>query len=316
MLLEKFCIVGLGNHAVTKIIPALEIKKKIILGIVSRKKQIKYKNYMHFKNINDAIKSLPTDTIFIIASPPLIHNEQIKKLVSQNRNIFVEKPLLTSSKHVKELIQSISNKNIIVVETLMYKHTELYLKFLEIFNKNKNRIKKININFKIPNYPDNTFRDEESIFSSCLYDIGCYAISLIVDMKIDYSDIELFEIVYEKKIIKSLNFSFNSLNYIVECSIGLDKEYQNYVKLDFHNDESIIFKPFFYGRKSYKQIIKKQNNLVKKEEVIHDEDAYIKLFGENYIKWMDNQKNRFENLLKVNQILEKISKLIIDKNIN
>lgn len=291
-------------------------KKKKILGIVSRKKQIKYKDCKHFKNILDAIKSLPLDTTFIIASPPLIHYEQIKTLVSHNRNIFVEKPFLTSTKHVKELIQSISNKNLIVVETLMYKHTELYLKFLEIFNKNKNQIKKININFKIPNYPDNTFRDEESIFSSCLYDIGCYAISLIVDIKIDYSDVELCEIVYEKKNIKSLNFSFNCPNYIVVCSIGLDKKYQNYIKLDFHNDESIIFKPFFYGRKSNKQIIKLQNNLGKKEEVIQDEDAYIKLFGENYEKWLENQKIRFDNLLKVNQILEKISKLIIYKNIN
>lgn len=316
MLLENFCIVGLGNHALTKIIPALQTQKKKILGIVSKKKQIRYKDCLHFKDLSDAIISLPIDTIFIIASPPLIHFEQIKILAFHNRNMFVEKPLLTSVKHVKELIQFTLNKDLIIVETLMYKQTKLYLKFLKIFKENKGRIKKINIKFTLPNYPQNTFRDEESIFSSCLYDIGCYAISLIVDIKIDYSDIKISKIVCNKKFIKSLNFSFNCSDFVVDCSVGLDQKYQNYIQLDLCEDESYIFDPFFFGRKSQKKIIKKQNDLYTILEVIEDEDAYSKLFEVNYKKWLENQKSRFKNLLEVNQILETISKLINKKVIS
>ena len=48
---EKFCIVGLGNHVIEKIIPALENEKKSILGIVtSKKKRSNIQNLIQLMN--------------------------------------------------------------------------------------------------------------------------------------------------------------------------------------------------------------------------------------------------------------------------
>ena len=57
------CIVGIGKHTNTKIIPALKIAQRRILGIVSTKKNTKYLPFESFYNLNDAINSLPKSTL-------------------------------------------------------------------------------------------------------------------------------------------------------------------------------------------------------------------------------------------------------------
>ena len=310
---NNFCIIGLGSHSLTKIIPALELEKKNILGVVTSKTNLEKITFKRFTNILDAIVLLPHDTIFVVSTPPLIHFKQIKLLIEHNRNVFVEKQIFTSSKDVKLIYELLLNKSIFVTETLMYKYTNLYKKFIDYWTLHKNKIKKIKCNFIIPDLPKNTFRDREDIHSSCLYDIGCYIITLVVDLNINLSKIEIIEVISTKNRIKNVNFKLVCPNYDIECLIGISKTYQNNISLELTDSQILLFQPFFYGRKTDKFITEKKYNFEEKKYIIEDEDAYRKLFNIDHKLWLKTQNKRFENLSKVNKILEELSKQITIK---
>jgi len=313
-LTNNYCVIGLGNHSVTKIIPALKFKKKNIVGVISKK--TKQKNFPHkvFKNILQAINNLPLDTIFVISTPPNTHYEQIKLLLENNRHIFVEKPIFTSLDQVKKILLLLNGKDVFISEALMYKHTSLYNQFINIWQSRKVEIKKIICNFKIPSFPVNTFRDKNDIYSSCLYDIGCYVISLLVDIKVVFYKIEIIETIFDKNKLLSLKFKCTCKGFIVESSIGLGEKYENIVDLQLKNQENISFNPFFYGRKAKKFIITKKKGLLIDNIIINDKDAYPKMFNVNKKSLLKSQNKRFNNLLKVNEILEEMSKDILCNN--
>lgn len=308
---DNFCVVGLGNHSLSKIIPALELENKNILGIVTKKNILNELNYQCFENILDAIIYLPKSTIFIISTPPTIHFDQIKLLIEHKRNIFVEKPIFVSSTNAIEIYNLLTNQNIFVIETLMYKYTKLYKSFYNYWDKSKNRIKKIECKFTIPSLPKNTFRDQNDIRSSCVYDIGCYIVSLIVDLKIKFSKIDIVKITRDKKIIKSVDFNFVNSKFTIECSIGLKKKYENSVKLQLIDDDSFFFNPFFYGRKIDKYIVEKDNNYNEKKYIIKDDDAYRNIFNIKSEIWIASQNTRFKKIIEVNKIIEDIIKKIM-----
>ena len=311
---NNYCIIGLGNHSSTKIIPALELKKKNIIGVVSKK--TKQNDFPHrvFKNILQAINDLPPETIFVVSTPPKLHFKQIKVLLANNRNVYVEKPIFTSLAQVNKTLLLLPGKDVFISETLMYKHTFLYNQFINIWKSKKLEIKKIICNFTIPSFPLNTFRDKDDVSSSCLYDIGCYIISLLVDLKIVFYKIEVIQCVFDKKKLLSLKFKCTCKNFVIESSIGLGEKYENIVELQLENDKHISFNPFFYGRKTKKFIITKKNGLLIDNIIINDEDAYTKMFNITNKSLLKSQNKRFNNLLKVNEILEKMSKDVFFNN--
>jgi hypothetical protein len=305
---DNFCIVGLGNHSLTKIIPALELEKKNILGVVTSKTNLEKKSFQCFRNLLDAILSLPHDTIFVVSTPPLIHFKQIELLIEYNRNVFVEKPIFTSFKEAKYINKLISKKKIFVTETLMYKYTNLYTEFVSYWDIHKHKIKNIKCNFTIPNFPKNTFRNRDDVHSSCLYDIGCYIITLIIDLNINFLNIEIIKIIRTQNKIKNMNFKFVCTNFNIECFIGVSKSYENKVSLELIDSQILLFEPFFYGRKGDRLIIEKKKDTKDKKQLIKEENAYRKLFNIDHELWLSSQNLRFKNLLKVNKILEEISK--------
>ena len=89
---KNFCIVGIGNHAITKVIPALIAGNKDIKGIVSSKKNIP-SEFKKFNNIKESLINLPKDTVYLIATPPELHFEQAKEIMKYGRDIIIEKPI-------------------------------------------------------------------------------------------------------------------------------------------------------------------------------------------------------------------------------
>ena len=90
-LKKKVCLVGIGKHMINKIIPVLKKLDFIIEGYVSSSKKKSLNSSTHFNNLEKAILNLPNDTLFIIASPPRLHFEQIKLIASNGFDFFVEK---------------------------------------------------------------------------------------------------------------------------------------------------------------------------------------------------------------------------------
>ena len=119
---------------------------------------------------------------FVIGSPPKIHFSQTKLILETGRDIFVEKPIFTSVEEVRYIRGILNDKKNFVTELLMYKYTKQYQNFMKIWEKKSKNCLKIECFFNIPSMPEKTFRKDSDILSSPLYDIGCYIISLFVDL--------------------------------------------------------------------------------------------------------------------------------------
>lgn len=305
MDVSNYCIVGYGNHAETKLIPALKNTNKQIFAIVSSKKLLFQQNCKVFSNLDEALDKSSKETIFIISTPPQAHFNQIKTILCSKRSVFVEKPIFTGSKDVLFIQNMLSKGGLFVAEALMYKHTILYTKFIDYWNKNKINILKLECNFLIPSIPSNTFRDGFSISSSPLYDIGCYIISLLIDLNFQLDNLKIEEIFFKDSKIEKILINNTSEKIEILLNFGLNKEYKNSIKL-FSSKNSVEFSPFFYGRQEKKKILYEANKN-KKEIVIDDCNAFENMFNISKNNWLSNQEKRFINILKVNIVLESLS---------
>lgn len=308
---NNYYIVGYGKHSSSKIIPALENLNKRIFGIITSKSLQLDKNYILFKNLNEAIKSSTKNSIFIIATAPSMHYKQIQTILDAKRNIIVEKPIFISAKDAMNINNILLNKNLFVVEAMMYKHTLLYKRFFEYWLCFKDKITKLECKFLIPSIPKGTFRDELNIASSPLYDIGCYVISLLIDMGIILDNLEIKDVLFKHSRINKIiiNRVINEVEFCLE--FGLHNDYKNFVKLYTKNDQ-IKFEPFFYGRKAEK-IITRYQTLQTKEEIIQDYNAFEMMFNISNHEWIFNQKKRFVNIIRVNKVLDSLSDQINKK---
>tara|TARA_B100000242_G_C43050578_1_gene490816 strand:- start:2503 stop:3456 length:954 start_codon:yes stop_codon:yes gene_type:complete len=299
---NNYCIVGFGNHAKTKLLPALLKLGKPILGIVSSKKNLDLP-YDIFKTINDALKQSNEKTIFVVSSPPKEHYQQIKLLLKFRKNILIEKPIFIHPREVKLTEQYIKNTDVIVAEMLMYKFTNQYKKFIKFWNKKKKQCNKIECYFNIPEISSGTFRNSDEITSSSLYDVGSYLFSLLVDLKLYPLDLEITKIKKRKnKFLKFFIKGSHKHNIDIYLEFGFGNQYHNSVKIHYLKNYIASFDKFFYGRDGEKNIIL-QNNKTLKKITTHDINGFEYMFSKNNSYWKKNQKERFNKLRYVNNIL-------------
>lgn len=303
---ENYFIVGFGNHAQKRLLPALENSNKIVSGIVSSKQHLNT-SIPIFKNLKNAINSASNSTKFIISSPPKIHFSQVKKILNINKNIYVEKPIFINSFQAKEINKILINKNVFVTELLMYKYTRLYQRFLKTWSIRKNRCIKLECYFNIPEIPNNTFRDDDSLISSPLYDIGCYPLNLLVDLQISLKNLKILNINRKNK--KMMNFKIRGFYKQLEIYLefGIGKEYKNLVRIKFEEDDIMEFDKFFYGIECKKNILIKNKNKYK-NIILEDVNGFEKIFSHPPSFWKKNQIKRFQNIIKVNNKLMSLKK--------
>ena len=298
--MNKFCIVGLGEHSKSKLIPAIDKSKNILKAIVSRKSglELKYKDISIFTDLSTAVKSLEKDVIFIIATPPDTHFKILKVVLQNEFNAMVEKPILLSFEHFKK-IQDLSEANgVAFYECFMHRYGNIYKEFINIYKINKKNIELIEMVFCLPDLPDNTFRDNDSISSSVIYDIGCYPISLLNDLDITDKTIQIKRIenirnYKEEKFdieVKAANTKFN-------IRFGIDNHYSNIVTIKLFNGEKIKFEPFFYGREKEKRIVYEDKNSTK-IRVIKDNNLFEEMFKKTTDDLYMSQKKRNELMIK------------------
>lgn len=302
-MIKNFCVVGLGNHAINRIIPSLKESKNNLVAVVSSKQKLRIKKIVRYKTLNEAICNLNKNTIFILCTPPLIHEKQLIYLLGNGYSIIVEKPAIITKKICAKFSQIKLNKHQFIFENYMYKQTKIYNIFLKIFKLNKNILKEINITFTIPKFPKNTFRSKMKRSDSIIFDIGCYPVSLVNDL-FNYNK---FKIIILKSNTKNLSISLrlDSTKIPIILKFGISKNYVNEVCLKTSNNDIFKFDYFFYGRPKLKKIIKNQSIILSK---INDQNAFVKIFNKNNIFFKKNSLT-LAKLTKNISILNKIQKL-------
>lgn len=306
-----FCVIGIGDHSYFKIIPALLQSGKKIVGIVSRSNNFRIRKFRRFRKIELALKILPKQTTFLISTPPSTHFYYIKILLSSKRDFIVEKPMFTKPKQVIACKKYfLSDRKIIFREAFMYRYSLMYKKVKNFVEKNLYQINSINCNFLVPNYTQNTFRDNSDSESSPLYDIGCYIFDFFVNLNKSLQDFNINNVKYLNNKIVNIRFSFSIDNKLVYCEIGLSDYYSNNIIFNMLSGYNFEYSPFFYGRPKMKIIKNNVNNI---NYTFHDKNAFVQMFKVNRKMIKKYKKNNYYSILKVNEILFNLNSKIKNK---
>ncbi len=153
---RRCAVIGSGywgeNHI--RILSNLNILNTFYDKNVKNKLSIEKKYNIKSKSINSILKDNSIDCIFI-TTPSDTHIEILKLAIKYNKNIFVEKPLVTNINDLNELRKLIKNyKKITMVGHLMIYHGAIIkikeliknkifgnLKFIEFFRRNFGKIR-------------------------------------------------------------------------------------------------------------------------------------------------------------------------------
>ena len=174
----KILLIGYSSIAKRKIIPAIENAKFIrSFDCASVSQKIEFEKYpklsIAYDSYHDAIKSSNAEFVYISTANHL-HFELIKSSIVHKKNVIVDKPSVLSFKEAQYLYNlSINNKKIIV-EAIVYK----YHPQIDYISRKSEEIKQISVNFSVPAFNKNNFRNEVNYGGGVIYDMGPYALDI------------------------------------------------------------------------------------------------------------------------------------------
>ena len=168
---------------------------------------------------------------------------------------------------------------------------QIYLKVLSKYLAKNLKINELIINFCIPKFPNNSFRNELDIIDVLVFDLCCYPVSLITQL-FDFKEIPNINLrVLKKNYRYSLNLKINKIN--IKIKFGISQNYQNNCILNALN-KKIKFNYFFYGKKNLNkyQLIKKNENKFLPYKEIYDLDTFSKIFSQPKNFFFKNDLNK------------------------
>tara|TARA_Y100000768_G_scaffold333690_1_gene273882 strand:- start:16285 stop:17214 length:930 start_codon:yes stop_codon:yes gene_type:complete len=309
MKCRPYCVVGLGQHAIQQVIPAIERVGGNIVSTVSRNKKIK--NIKNFQTLDESLDyHCKNDVIFYLSSPYTVHGSQAVQVTKNNHDLFIEKPAFVKKSELLSFCETHNNNNFFV-ECFMYRYSRMYTELKNFYKKNYDNISEIILNFTIPEFPTTSFRNYINIYSVILNDIGCYPISLLIDLKIPIKEIinkGEFTLIKEENIIVIKMKDINT-NTVIKFKIGLCPNYVNEAILVTGN-KKFIFNLVFNGRKIEKNIYQDNNKKIKS---FIDHNSFEKMLTYPKSHWLRTSKTRLDNIFKVCDIMHIFDKEIILK---
>lgn len=297
MWFEKVCVVGLGAHARTKLIPALEVNGQEIAAVVSSQTGDPWRR---FARLEDAVVALPKDVVFLVASPPAVHAAQARTILDSGHDLILEKPAFATEADTAELCALAQARGAVLLEAFMYRYTDAYARLLDHWR--AGGIAALESKFLIPDVRGGTFREGQDIASSSLFDIGCYPISLLTDLGLD-PKLELSEIHHAGIIDhERLRLQNASGPVAIDIEIGRGGAYENWVRLTGRDGAVFQLAPFFYGRKGDKTLSGAQS------EVFADANAFERMFSLGRAELLAGQPARFARMIAAAAALEALGR--------
>lgn len=303
---EHFCVVGLGNHARTKLLPALAGNGQLVTGLVTRSDPQGLPDAPVFPDIETALRELPFRTVFVIATPPSLHFAQALPVIRAGRDVIVEKPAFASRSETVEVAEEVARSGSLLVEAFMHRHTRLYDELVATFQ-SEAPITGLRTEFLIPEMPTSgTFRGATDIACSSLYDMGCYPLSLLSDLGLPLDDLAITHVDHPGDPGReAVHLAGRTAGIGVEISIGVGPVYSNKVSLYSQAGRSVSFDPFYFGRPGDRRIVTSTPSSVS-ERKVREAAAFEEMFTVPSAVWRAGQGARLRRMIEVATALERL----------
>ena len=304
---SRFCVVGLGNHALTKLLPALTANRQQIIGVVTKQS---YSEAPNFRHLEDALSIVPSGTVFVISTPPTVHFDQALLVTQAGFDLILEKPAFITERDALKIVAESIHRGTVLVEGFMHRYTELYRRMMAWFHAERSSIVAVEATFVVPVMPKGTFRHNGSIPSSSLYDIGCYVLSLFADLDLPLDNLEVKQVLFPGDSDReSLHLEGILGKVFANVRIGVDATYTNMVSFRTNNGVTMTFSPVFYGRSGEKAIVR-QFQSARSEQVVGDHNAYEEMFAIPRRVWLGDQTRRAKRMTDVTAALERLGEVL------
>ena len=308
---QKFCIVGVGGHARTKLIPAIQANGQQLDAVVSSQPAKNFPDAAVFPRLEEAIAKLPRDTTFLVATPPVLHFEQAKLILQNGFDLFLEKPAFVTRREAEQAVLICQRQPVVLVEAFMHRYTRLYSELLAVWATSRDRVRRIEITFLIPMMPAGTFRSETQITSSGLFDIGCYPVSLLADIGLGEANLAVSQVHFAGNPDKMrIGITGSAGEVAIAIDIGVGDAYANSVCLHLDDGEAICFAPFFYGRKADRSISRSRGGETQ-TRTFPDEDAFEVMLARPRDAWRRDQAGRSAQMIGVAGRLEQLAQEVL-----
>jgi len=303
---EAFCVVGLGAHARTKLIPALEANRQRVAGLVTRGVRTHLPDAAVFPDVETALANLPAGTAFVIATPPPLHLSQVLPILRAGRDVIVEKPAFASRGEAAEAKEAVVRSGSVLVEAFMHRHTALYRELLDAW-RSEGPISAFAAQFLIPEMPTSgTFRNAPDIVCSSLFDMGCYPLSLLSDLGLPLAGLEIAGVKHAGDPDReAVRLAGELAGVKVDLRIGVGPAYANRVSIQSGNGRSTTFEPFFYGRPGERRITVEAGS-DSTERTVLEASAFETMFGVSRASWIAGQDARLSQMIEVAAALERL----------
>ena len=297
--IDKACIVGLGPHALNKLIPALQANGQEIAAVVTSRSESPVAGARRFSRLDEACRALPPEVVFIVASPPLAHFAQAEVILGSGHDVFMEKPAFATVKEVESIAELCNRQGVVLLEGFMHRHAAAYERLVAYWRAHAGDIDMLTSKFLIPEMKPGSFRDEPSIASSIVYDIGCYPISLLVDLDAGEADLEIVDAAHAGNQAKErVRIAGRSGPLAIDIEIGMADAYANWVELRCGTGETFRVQPFFYGRPGARTVVAAGHS-----ETVDEGNAFERMFRLSREDLVMSQQARFRAMAAATGLL-------------
>ena len=133
-------------------------------------------------------------------------------------------------------------------EAFMFKHTTLYDEALRYWCRKKAEVSEIRIKFLLPDLPRHTFRDDNSLENSILFDVGCYAITVMSDLSVPLEHIQLDEVLMKGDRLRYVRAN-SKINHKIVIEFGFGYHYMNMLEFVLLDGSATSLNQYFLGGK-------------------------------------------------------------------
>ena len=137
--------------------------------------------------------------------------------------------------------------------------------------------------------------------------MGCYAISLLADLRLPLQGLQLLQGSQPGKAHEEIHIGGVLDGVEISIRIGVASSYQNLVALRTSDNGTARFGPFFYGRPGEKWITLDFRGIVEKE-LLEDCDAFQAMFAVPRSQLLVDQAARFAQMTEVAACLEALGR--------
>lgn len=296
--LRKFCVVGLGGHARTKLIPALQANGQTVVAVVTTRPEHAPAGAAVHADLESALSHLTKDVAFLIATPPSAHDAQVVRVLEAGHDVVVEKPAFVMPRAAVRAAELAAERKRVLVEGFMHRHTPLHDRLLADWAEARPRALGVSIRFLIPEMPAGTFRQGGGPGDTVLHDVGAYVVALVQDLGLDPETLAPVDGSGDPGGADRISLVGGDAAMPIRAEFGLGTPYENSVTIELAGGTSRTYAPYFYGRPGTRTISDGGG-----EERIEAPDAFRAMLSRSADAWLDGQPARLDKTVKAAAVL-------------